>query len=311
MSVRKFSMALGVDVGGTRTKVGLVSLAEGRVLAMEVFPTVTRDGVKFLSRLQTCVRPLLRRANALSGKVLGLGIGVPGYVREGVVDTTWGFLPFMEDYPLLALLSKKTGLPCRVDNDARLVGLGEAVYGAGKGSHRCLTVTLGTGVGLGLIVDGKFPDEDPCGHMGGHMRIREKGPACYCGQAGCFEALVSSSALVKSSRGMATPESVFQAALRGDRSAVQAVNGFLEALAVGLNNFTLLWAPDVLVLAGGLSNALGPYLPRLRSSLKAKVHKSYRVEIELSSLREAAGILGAARLAGMSLKRVGKQATEG
>ena len=195
--------AIGIDIGGTRTKIGLVNLTTGRVEAMRIAPTETSNGDRFLALIGEVIHQFAAEVAAEGTELAGVGIGVPGFVfAGGVVDSTYGFLEFMEDYPLADLITQQHGLPCRLDNDARVVALGEALYGQGKGRSgvpvgRVLTLTLGTGLGLGFTIDGRLDGALPYAHMGGHLTITSNDTVCYCGKTGCLESLVSSAGLLR------------------------------------------------------------------------------------------------------------------
>lgn len=292
--------AVGVDIGGTRTKSGLVDLLNGTVVGIEVAPTETDDADRFLASLRDSCNRLLQKAGVHYADAAGIGIGVPGFTRGGVVESTWGFLTFMEEYPLERAVEDALPLLCRIDNDARLVALGEALYGAAKGAGRSITLTLGTGVGFGLVADGAFATEAPIDHMAGHIAVRSDGRQCYCGRRGCLESLVSATGLraaMSDSTGRAwATEEIFAAAASGDDTATAVVDQFLDDLSSGLNSFIWVHAPDIVVLAGGVSLALASYLPRLQRSLVAAPFRACHPELRLSRLQEEAGILGSAAL---------------
>lgn len=299
------SCAIGVDIGGTNTKVGLVDLKCGEILEQVIAPTINDDADRFLSGLGASCRRLAESDKIDLDRISGIGIGVPGYVEEGVVDSTWGFLTFMEDYPLVRLVNDRLSLPCRIDNDARVTALGEQRYGAARGKRRAIALTLGTGVGFGMVVDGRFVNENPVEHMAGHVTVRDSGERCYCGRTGCLETLVSATGLVStmekqhpSSRRREpwSAEAIFAARDTGDALAGELIDQFLSDLAAGLDNYLFLYAPDVIVLGGGLANGLAPHLNALRDRVSAAPFKSYSVEILLSELKERSGILGSAAL---------------
>jgi glucokinase len=194
-------LTIGVDIGGTRTKYGLVNTLTGAVIHTVVQPTEKQDEVQFLKQVDTAIGEFKAVALQIGCSIKSIGFGVPGFVNEeGVVETTYGFLAFMESYPLRSIIEKQFGISCSLDNDARTVCLGEALYGKGKHYKRVLTLTLGTGVGFGLVVNGHFTDPLPVAHMGGDMKINDDGDACYCGKKGCLEALVSSTGILSLAR---------------------------------------------------------------------------------------------------------------
>ncbi len=298
--------ALGVDIGGTRTKLGLVNISAGEVIKMILIPTEKENETVFLEHIVNAAEEFAAMPYTSSSRLEGIGFGVPAFVDGGrLVDSTYGFLPFMDGgYPLQSRITERLGLPCLLDNDARVVGLGEAMYGAGKGYGRVLTLTLGTGLGVGFVVAGGFPDALPLGHMSGHISIRPDGPLCYCGKRGCLEALVSSAALQEAvaidwPAGEPPPgsmEQLFGLAKDGHPLASKRVELLLEALHTGIHNYANILAPDIVVLGGGISRGLAGYEERLRKANYLQPHTAYRLEVVLSALQEHAGILGAAAL---------------
>jgi glucokinase len=300
--------AIGIDIGGTRTKVGLADLDDGQVLDMIISPTEKNDPHLFISNLYRQYCSLIERTAVEQQLIRGVGIGAPGFVYEdGSVDSTFGFLPFMDaHYPLKEQMELKFGLPCLVDNDARLVALGEALYGRGKGFGRVLVLTLGTGLGLGLVVNGKFETKLPYAHLGGHITIAASDIRCYCGREGCMEALVSATGIIEAASRAGwekeypdvplTVESVFEAAGNGTNLAVSIISYMLENLKTGISNFIAIYAPDIIIIGGGVSKGLNPYLDQLRKLSYLNPFTYYKLEIVLSALDEHSGILGSAAL---------------
>ena len=312
------TLAIGIDIGGTRTKIGLVNLNSGQVEAIRVAPTETKDGERFLRAIGEAISHFKAKAAAEQTILAGVGIGVPGFVfADGTVDSTYGFLEFMEDYPLAAHIRREHELPCLLDNDARVVALGEAIYGQGMGQsvghtpgvpfRRVLVLTLGTGLGLGFVIDGKLDGQLPFAHMGGHMTITTNDFVCYCGKTGCLESLVSGAGIgrIAARRGWLqkypeiplTAESIFTQKHSGNRDAEAIVDEYIGYLKTGIDNYINLYAPDVIVLGGGIAKGLSQheidqlYTPGLLRSIKA-----YKTTILISELQEQAGILGSAAL---------------
>jgi glucokinase len=300
--------AIGIDIGGTRTKAGLADINEGRVLDLIVSPTERYDSALFISSLYSNFCSLLEKTGMDREMISGLGIGAPGFVYEdGSVDSTFGFLPFMDvHYPLKERLEQKFQMPCLVDNDARIVALGEALFGRGKGYRRVLVLTLGTGLGLGFIVDGKFETKLPYAHLGGHITIAASDRQCYCGRRGCMEALVSATGIMEAASRAGwekehpgiplSVESVFEEALNGNKTAAGIISDLIENLRTGISNFIALFAPDIVIIGGGVSKGLIPYLDQLRQLPYLKPFTFYNFEIVLSELDEHSGILGSAAL---------------
>ncbi|WP_373551876.1 ROK family protein [Haliscomenobacter sp.] len=300
-------LAIGIDIGGTRTKIGLVDLTIGQVLQTTIQATETLDAVRFEQAIGEAIQTLKAKAAVLQADVLGIGIGVSSFVHaDGLVDSTYGFIDFMEDYPLANIIQTQHALPCRIDNDARLVALGEALYGRGRGLERVLVLTLGTGLGLGFVIKQKLDGKLPFAHMGGHLSIVQNGVKCYCGKTGCLESLVSATGILAaaeranwSAKNPSLPftvESIFQASAAGNTGARELIDAFIEQLKTGISNYINLYAPDVIVLGGGVAKGLAPYLPRLLDEDLLGPYKGYQTSITISELEEQAGILGAAAL---------------
>jgi glucokinase len=300
-------LAIGIDIGGTRTKLGLVDLDKGEVLEMLISPTETKDSDNFLKIINSGIDQLKAFAIKEQSPILGVGFGVTGFVfKDGKVDSTYGFLEFMEDYPLSEYIQKHSSLLCRADNDARVVALGETLYGIGKGQNRVLVLTLGTGLGLGFIVNGKFETSLPFAHMGGHISVGHTDFKCYCGKKGCLEALVSATGIVESAKRMnweqkypnleLNVQTIFKVEQEGNEDAKQIVTEFLNYLKIGIDNYINLFAPDMIIIGGGVSKGMKPYLEELTPIDFLPPYKSYKVKIALSELDEHSGILGSAAL---------------
>lgn len=300
-------LAIGIDIGGTRTKLGLVDLDKGEVLEMLISPTETKDSAKFLKIINSGIDQLKALAQKEQSPILGVGFGVTGFVfADGMVDSTYGFLEFMEDYPLSEYIQKYSSLPCRADNDARVVALGESLYGIGKGQNRVLVLTLGTGLGLGFIANGKFETGLPYAHMGGHIKVGRTDFKCYCGKEGCLEALVSATGIVDAAKRLGwehkypnlelNVQTIFKAEQEGNEDAKRLVAEFLGYLKTGIDNYINLFAPDMIIIGGGVSKGMNPYLDKLTQIDFLPPYKRYKVKIALSELDEHSGILGSAAL---------------
>lgn len=298
-------VAIGIDIGGTRTKYGLVNIKTGEVITMLIEATEANVESNFIFQLISSIRKLQLYAEQSGMTVSGIGIGVSSFVNnQGVVDSTYGFLTFMENYPLAYVIEEEFKLCCKVDNDARMVALGEATYGKGKGFERVLVLTLGTGVGVGFVNNGKLGDRLPFAHMAGHMTITKNDHRCYCGKTGCLESLVSASGITYAAERNnwttkypmipLTAESIFVAAENGNREAKSMVDNLMNYLHIGIHNYVNVFAPDIIVIGGGIAKGIKPYLGALSDTSYLKPFKNYTVEMAISELHEHAGILGAA-----------------
>lgn len=293
---------LGLDIGGTRCKMGLVYPARGRVEGLRVFPTETRDESLFFGRLRREFDELAR----LDAPVAA-GVGICTYVFEGgVIDTTWGSVPILDHAPLAERLAGLFGVPCGACNDADAIARAEAIYGAGRGFARVLTLTLGTGIGVGFTVGGLPQNKDAAIHLAGHVRVRAGGEMggcldeqrCYCAVEGCLESTCSGAALGRMAAHLLGEPienpALFARARAGDAPAEACVRAYLDFLACGLNQYAYLFCPDCVVLGGGVANGLAPWLSYLQHRLTAQVHTNHRPKLALAALREEGGVLGAA-----------------
>jgi glucokinase len=306
---------IGVDIGGT--KVLAVRLdAGGRVLGEDRRPT-PRDG----SELIDVVCELVTALRSPEARPLRVGVGAPGLVdRDGVLR----FAPNLrhaEDLPIRATLEARLpGAHFRVGNDATCAGWAEHTYGAARGCDHALLITLGTGIGGGIVVCGQLL-EGANGYAGeiGHMVVDPSGPPCPCGKRGCWERFASGSGLGRLARDAAhagqavrmvelaggDPEAVrgehvTRAAAEGDAQALEVMARFAWWLALGLANLANIFDPQCLVLGGGLVEA-GPILlePARRAfhDLVEGAEQRPGISIVLAELGERAGAIGAATLA--------------
>ena len=287
---------LGIDVGGTNSKLAVLEV-EGdhrSLLATATIPTGTGDPGEVVGRLGAAGARLV----AGHGPVAAAGAGVPGLFDETSgrivllpnLPAAWTGRPFRD--PLAGLL----GVPVALINDARAFTLAESRMGAAAGCPTVVCVTLGTGVGGGVVVDGRLRF-GPSGRAGelGHQVIEVDGPPCGCGNRGCVEAFAAGAALCRLG-GRDTPEAVFRAAAAGDQRAGAAVRATVGRLAVGIANLvTVLW-PERVVVGGGVAAAGDQLFGPLRAAVAAAAPlvdpTSY--EIVPAALGPAAGAIGAA-----------------
>jgi len=297
------NLVIGVDIGGTRTKSGLVNINTGEVLFNTVERTEKTHASIFLKQIGSVINKFKELATKSGGKILGIGFGIPGFTEgNGVVTTTYGSLEFMENYPIKTIIEKEFLLPCLIDNDARIVSLGEALYGKGKGFRRVLTLTLGTGVGFGFVVNGRFTELQPLAHMGGHIKITEADTECYCGKTGCFEALVSSAGIInlaakrKGLNSKLSAEAILEAALKGNADALFVVEQVAAYLHTAIHNYINLFAPDMIVLGGGIAKGLKPFVEKIKGKNYLSPYPDYNFQVAISELGELSGMLGSAAL---------------
>lgn len=292
---------IGVDVGGTNLRGALIG-ADGRfVRRFRVLSEVSKGRDSFLERLCHEVRHLQETAVLEGTPVRAVGVGVPGLIdRQGVVRSSVN-MPPLEGLALRDCLERQLGLPVCCANDANLIALGESRYGAGRGLDSAMVVTIGTGVGSGLILNGHLW-EGSAGFAAefGHITVEPAGHPCPCGNRGCLEQYVSATALSRLGGGQ-TPEKLAALARGGDEAArnlfVQAGTNLGIALAGLLNTLNL----DGIVIGGGVSASYDLLEPALQTTLQQRTFPQilHGVQLCKASLGDDAGLLGAALLAGM------------
>jgi glucokinase len=270
-------------------------------------------------RMADLVLDIIREQGITEKDVISIGIGCPGAVdaESGIIVLTPN-LPY-ENFNVRKIFAEKTNLPVYLDNDANCAVLGEVVSGAAKNYKTAIAVTLGTGVGGGIIIDGKIYNGFNCaaGELG-HMITHRNGRQCNCGRKGCFEAYASATALIKDTKEAAlkNPDSLlnrlcdgdvekingktsFDGKRAGDKVATEVVDNYIEELGEGIINYINIFQPEIILIGGGISNE-GEYL---LEPLREYVFKySYgsnmlpRTKIERAALKNDAGIIGAAML---------------
>ncbi len=304
----------GVDLGGTFVKCGIVD-SDGRLIRKDKVKTESSydDVVKSMADI------ILKLAKEEGVTLSGVGIGCPGTVdgKKGVIlysnNLDWKNAPLARD------ISKLVKVPVAITNDANSAALGESAYGAGKNYTDMILVTLGTGVGSGIVIDGKlFEGNKGAGAELGHTVIRMNGERCTCGRKGCLEAYASASALVRQAKAYMQKDKetllwnlcegniekvdgkiFFDAVRSGDIGAKKVFNKYVEYLACGLTNIANAFRPEVIVLGGGISAVGELLITPLQRKLSRNIfggQKNAPVKILTATLENDAGILGSAKL---------------
>ena len=309
---------IGIDLGGTNIKGALVS-AEGEILREHSVPThVELGNAAVAERMADLIAQLCSGEDRAS--IGGMGVGCPGTVDDAAGIVRYAANLNFQGFDLRAALRAHTDLPIRLGNDANAAALGEALFGCGRNAESTVVVTLGTGVGGGVVLNGRLLT----GYTGaaselGHMVIAENGAPCTCGRHGCFEAYSSATALIRDTRlAMAAhPESLlhlvaaenggvdgrtaFLARERGDAAAGLVVEHYIDHLACGLANLVNIFFPEVIALSGGIANQGEALLAPLREKVYAATFghscAALRTRIEVCTLGYRAGVIGAAMLA--------------
>jgi glucokinase len=312
---------IGVDVGGTKVAAGLVDSA-GKITHQMRTPMVATDALGGLAAVTSAINSVRSAATgSLNSKnsISAVGICAPGPLNPhtGVVINPPN-LPGWRNFPLAAEIAKAYSLPVRVDNDANAAALAEALWGAGRGYRNVFYATIGTGIGTGIVFDGRiYHGRTGAAGEGGHMSIDYRGPRCGCGKLGCVEALASGPAIARRASekiaaghrsriedraaghaGLITAEMVAQAYLAGDALAKQVLQETATFLAIWLGNIIDLLEPDVLILGGGAATMLQPFFADIRGQLPTWCVNSQCQEIPLLPAHYGAdaGIAGGAAL---------------
>ena len=305
---------IGIDVGGTNLKAGAVDGA-GRLLAAVRRPLDFRGTEAFADDLADLARAALSAAGAAPGDGAGVGIGLPGAVSGGEVLYTTN-IP-LERTDLASLFRRRLDLPVLLGNDADCAAVGEYLRGAGRGCRDFVAVTLGTGLGGGIILDGRLRGGETSSEAG-HLVTHVGGLPCPCGRRGCWEQYASATALIRQTRAAmaAHPESLlhrlaaergavdgrtpFQAAEAGDETALAVCRQYVEELAEGTASLINILRPEAVAFGGGVAGApehllLEP-LRRRVGELCFSRHGGRTTRILRAELGNDAGIIGAALL---------------
>jgi len=303
LEMRAGRPVVAVDVGGTLVKSALVD-ADGEVRAVRSEPTALGSAGALLDQL---ARAVAVAAADCAGEGLpgpsAVGVHVPG-----LVDDTRGVVLLAEnlglrDVPLREGLSDRTGLPVSLGNDARGAGFAELRMGAARGTRTSVVISIGTGIGAAVVVDGHLHDGDGFGCELGHMPLLlpgRDGPArCACGGASCLEQWASAGGIARTyaratGRPVAGAREVFEAAAAGDATAVRVVGDGVDALALAVAQLATVLAPEVVVIAGGLSRAGDALFVPLRERVEQVLTFHRRPRVEPARFGDGAGVIASA-----------------
>jgi glucokinase len=311
-------MVLGVDIGGTKVAVGLVD-ATGEIRAQSRTPMVTEgEPSKGLDAVSQSIDALFVKLGSRP-KIEAIGVCAPGPLDPftGMVINPPN-LPIWHNYPLADEMRKRYGVEIRIDNDANAAALAETIWGAARGYRKVFYATVGTGIGTGMVFDGKiYHGHTGAAGEGGHLGIDIHGPRCNCGKRGCIETLAAGPGIARRARqklsafpdslllemagGSAqevTSQMVGKAYEKGDQAAREVMLETLDMLAYWLGSVIDLLDPDVIVMGGGASLMFRPFLKDIQDSWKGACLNPDPMSIPLVPARygEDAGIAGAAAL---------------
>ena len=308
-------MYIGIDVGGTNLKAGLVDQS-GTILVVARTPLDFRGPESFADTLASLAKAVMASGGAAAQDVEYVGIGIPGAVAGGDILYTAN-IP-MKNVPLEKLFRQHLNLPVLLGNDADCAAVGEWSCGVGRGTKHFIVITLGTGVGGGMILNGKLYSGCGAGGEVGHIVVQKDGVPCNCGRRGCWEAYASATGLIRETTEAmkAHPESLlhqvaaqngavdgrtsFQAAEQGDETALAVCRSYAEYLASGLTDLVNILHPEAVALGGGVAAApeyllLDPVREIVARECYAR-HVGQVPHIVRAELGNDAGIIGAAML---------------
>jgi len=309
---------IGMDMGGTNTVFGVVD-SRGNVVSKSAIKTGTHTDVNLY--VQDLYDEMIKLIDAAGGsdKIKGVGVGAPnGNYYTGNIEFAPN-LPWKGVVPFAKLMTEKFGIPTALTNDANAAAVGEMTYGGARGMKNFIMITLGTGVGSGIIIDGKvvYGHDGFAGELGHTTAIRENGRVCGCGKHGCLETYCSATGVARSAReilGSTTKDSllrnipvdsitskdVFDAAMEGDEVAKEIFEFTGKILGQSLADFVAFSAPEAIAIFGGLSKAGDLIMNPIRKHMEANLLPLWKGKVKLffSELKEAdAAILGASALA--------------
>ena len=312
-------MVVGIDIGGQTTKLGIVD-ARGTVLAQSVIRTDTYTEVeKYIEELSTTLKKLIIDAD-VEGQIRGIGVGAPNgnyYTGtiENAVNLVWGAT---KSIPFVKLFSDAMGgIPVSLTNDANAAAVGEMTYGAARGMKNFIMITLGTGVGSGIVINSEvlYGHDGFAGELGHTAAVRNNGRTCNCGKTGCLETYASATGVARTAREWLelsnepsllrsidniSSKEVYEAALEGDELAIKIFEFTGNMLGRAFADFVAFSSPEAIVLFGGLARAKKFLTGPIEDSMNANLLHLWKNKIKIvySQLKESdAAILGASALA--------------
>ena len=312
--VRKYYV--GIDLGGTFIKGGIVDDL-GNVIVEDKTPTESEKGATMVAtNIANLAKSLMAKAGLIPDDIIGLGMGVPGMIdsKKGVVvysnNLNW------KDFAISEEVSAQTGLQVKIANDANVATLGEVKFGVAKGCNDAIMLTLGTGVGGGIVVDGKLVEgKESAGAELGHAVIQYNGEQCTCGRKGCLEAYASATALIRDTKrameahkdskmweigslDKVTGKTAFDYK-ETDVYAKAVVENYFAMLACGIVNFANIFRPDVVILGGGVCAQGEALIKPIQEIVNAEIFAKTlgpQVPVVIAELENSAGVMGAAAL---------------
>jgi glucokinase len=317
---------VGVDLGGTSTKLAFINTNGEIVHKWEIITDKTNDGKNIIINIAKAIDQKLQEIDLSKEKLIGIGMGAPGPVdtKSGVIYNAVN-LGWKNHFPLRDMLEVETSLPAVIDNDANCAALGEMWKGAGNGAKDLVCITLGTGVGGGVIANGQIVQgiSGAAGEIGHITSIPVNGAPCNCGKTGCLETIASATGIVRiatdklnnvteigelkeiyQKEGNVSAKNVFDCARNGDKIAIDVIDEVSFYLGLALANIANTLNPEKMVLGGGVSKAgevlLNPIKENFNKYSFPRVKES--TDITIATLGNDAGVIGAAWLIKNNIK---------
>lgn len=309
---------VGIDLGGTNIVAGVVDENYRIISKASTKTNCPRPEKEIADDMAKMALQAISNAELSVDDIEWIGVGSPG-----IANSSTGILEYsnnlgFKDTPLVKYIQETIKKPVFIENDANAAAYGEYVAGAAKGARNAVCITLGTGVGAGIVIDGKiYSGSNFAGAEIGHTVIEVDGPQCSCGRKGCFEAFSSATGLIRMTReamaenpesimnkmaeekGKVTARTSFDAMRAGDETAKKVVDKYIKYLAAGITNTINIFQPDVLCIGGGVCNEGDPLLLPVKALVKDEVYtrnSEKNTEIVIAKLGNDAGIIGAAFL---------------
>lgn len=290
---------IGLDIGGTNLKAGAVD-ESGRIIGESSIPTgADRPQDTVFQDIVKLIREVISQFGLKENELKAIGMGSPGNIDYLTGTVIYNNNLGWKDFHISEMMTKEFSVPSVIENDADAAALGEVISGSAKGAKRAIIITLGTGVGVGFVMDGHIFRSCEFGHM----VIRSGGRKCTCGRSGCFEAYCSATGLITSTReagitesdGSVNGKTVFDSADKGNMTAQRVIDEYTSDLACGLANLINGLQPEVISLGGGIANQGERLLVPLREKVYAEMYKGLtRPRIVACTLGYKAGLIGAA-----------------
>lgn len=309
---------VGIDLGGTNISVGVVDEGYNIIAKASVKTNCPRPAEEIIADMAKTAEEAVRLAKITMDDICWIGLGTPGIAnnKTGIIEYS-NNLDF-HNVPVRELLGKVLNKPVYIANDANAAAFGEFVAGAAKGTENAVCITLGTGVGGGIIIDGKIFTGSNCGGAEiGHTVVSVDGPDCTCGRKGCFEVFSSATGLVRMTKeamdaeksslmhkmaaedGKVSARLPFNAMRAGDKSAKEVCDKYIRYLAAGITNVINVFQPDIVCIGGGVCNEGDALLVPVAELVNAEVYTRSAFKtcpVVRATLGNDAGIIGAAFL---------------